>query len=256
MKLLKITIIAFYAVIIISCSVKEKKQEIQISTEYGDIIVELYNETPNHKDNFIKLIQDSFYTNLLFHRTIQGFVIQGGDPESKNAVPGQLLGEGGLKYTIPAEIHPDIYHKRGVIAAARESDDVNPLKHSASTQFYIVQGKIVTESELLQIEEKKNLDIMRKKMEDILENKNNNSAISIDSALTLAKNYQAKHLFKFSESQKEMYTKIGGAPKLDGNYTVFGEVIQGMEVVDKIAKLQTDSSDRPLKDIRFTIKTR
>lgn len=252
-KTISIIIILY---VLISCNETPKRQTITIKTSYGPIVCELYNETPKHRDNFIKLIKDSVYTNLLFHRVISGFVVQGGDPDSKKAIPGQLLGEGGLPYTIPAEFNPALYHKRGALAAARESDDVNPKKESASTQFYIVVGKKLSTSELKLVEEKKNLEIFKKSLEKILKQGYlTGKRISEDSAFSLAKKYQEEHPFKFTKEQTEAYTKTGGVPRLDGNYTVFGEIIQGMEVVDKIAKLPTDSNDRPKQDVRFTILT-
>lgn len=239
------------------CSGKEKRTQIIIKTKFGSVTVELYNETPKHRDNFIKLIKDSVYTDLLFHRTIKEFMIQGGDLDSKNAKPGALLGEGGLPYTIPAEFKPDLYHKRGVIAAARESDQVNPLRLSSSTQFYIVQGKKFTMDELNRIEQKKNLTTLSNKLKELRRDQINANALkteaSEDSLYAIAKKYAEENLFHFSSKQKETYREIGGTPQLDGSYTVFGEVIQGMEVVDKIANLPTDSNDRPLEDIRFSI---
>jgi len=242
--------------ILVSCQPTQKRQKITIKTQYGPIICELYNETPKHRDNFLKLIKDSVYSNLLFHRVIDNFVVQGGDPDSKNAIQGQLLGEGGLKYTIPAEFNPALFHKRGALAAARESDDVNPKKESASTQFYLVVGKKLNQMELKNIEEKKNLEIFKKSLESIMKQGYlTGKHLSQDSAFSIAKKYQEEHHFKFSKEQKEKYSNIGGVPRLDGNYTVFGEIIQGMEVVDKIAKLPTDSNDRPKQDVRFTIIT-
>lgn len=252
----KITPVLLFLLFFFSCNEEASRHKVIIKTEYGKIVCELYNETPLHRDNFLKLIKDSLYTNLLFHRVIDGFVVQGGDPDSKNATPGQLLGEGGLKYTIPAEFNPTLIHKRGALAAARESDDVNPAKESASTQFYIVVGKKLTDSELKLLEEKKNLDIFKKSLEKIMKQGYiTGKHLSQDSAFSLAKKYQEEHAFKFTNEQIEIYKKSGGVPRLDGNYTVFGEVTEGMEVVEKIAKLPTDSNDRPIKDVRFTIIT-
>jgi len=179
-----------------------------INTEYGDMKGVLYNETPQHRDNFVKLIKSGFYNGLLFHRVIQGFMIQGGDPTSKNAKPGQQLGGGDPGYTIPAEFNPAFIHKKGALSAARTADQVNPKKASSGSQFYIVQGK------------KQN-------------------------PATLGANY--------TEEQKKVYSTIGGTPFLDGNYTVFGEITEGFDVIDKIAAVQKDQNDRPLKDIKMTI---
>ncbi|HHW59908.1 MAG: peptidylprolyl isomerase [Bacteroidales bacterium] len=189
--------------------------KIIIHTDYGDITAVLYDKTPLHKDNFIKLVESNFYDSLLFHRVIPNFMIQGGDPMSKNARPGQILGSGGPDYTIPFEYIPEYFHKRGAIAAARMPDNINPNKESNGSQFYIVQGRKLTIEELNMIEQRG---------------------------------------YKFTEEQKKTYTTIGGSPHLDGEYTVFGEVVSGMQVVDKIANMQTDKNNRPLQDIRFAIE--
>ena len=182
-------------------------------TNYGKIVLKLYNETPQHRDNFVKLVEKGTYNGLLFHRVIQKFMIQGGDPESRGAKPGKLLGEGDLGYTIPAEFNSALFHKRGALAAARQGDDVNPNKESSSVQFYIVQGSVWDEQALNMMEQR------------------------------FGK--------KFSKEQREAYTTLGGAPHLDGDYTVFGEVVEGMEVVDMIASLKCDPNDRPLEDVRI-----
>jgi peptidyl-prolyl cis-trans isomerase B (cyclophilin B) len=217
-----------------------------IITEYGNITIELYNVTPKHRDNFIKLIQDSVYTNLLFHRTIKSFMIQGGDPDSRKAQPGQLLGEGGLPYTVPAEFNKKLYHKRGVLAAAREGDSTNPKKESSSTQFYIVVGKKFNEKDLVALENKRNQPLLKKKLEEM-------HAVTKSDTIK-AKKLLEKTMFKIPKKHRTTYIKTGGTPHLDQNYTVFGEVTEGMEVVDKIVNLQTDKNDRPIADIRFTIK--
>jgi cyclophilin family peptidyl-prolyl cis-trans isomerase len=187
-----------------------------ISTEYGDIKLKLYNETPLHRDNFIKLVKEKNFDSTLFHRVIKQFMIQGGDPDSKHAAAGTLLGNGGPLYTIPAEFCKGIYHKKGALAAAREGDQVNPTKASSGSQFYIVQGKTFTKEEL---------DMFAQRMGKT-----------------------------FSQEQIKTYTTIGGTPHLDDNYTVFGEVISGWEVIDKIADVATDQNNRPLKDIQMTVK--
>ncbi|MCX6233047.1 MAG: peptidylprolyl isomerase [Bacteroidetes bacterium] len=190
--------------------------KILITTEYGEIKLKLYNETPFHRDNFIKLVKEKYFDSTLFHRVINKFMIQGGDPDSRHAADSVLLGDGGPAYTIPAEFRPEIFHKKGVLAAARESDQVNPTKASSGSQFYIVQGKVFTLEEL---------------------------------------NVLAQRMGKtFTEEQIKIYTTIGGTPHLDGNYTVFGEVISGLDVVDKIAIVATDKNNRPLKNIRMTIQ--
>lgn len=196
--------------------IAQKKNYVLIETNFGNMKVLLYEDTPLHRENFIKLVKSGFYDGLLFHRVINGFMIQGGDPSSRNAAPGVMLGNGGPGYNIPAEFIPKYYHKRGVIAAAREGDNVNPMKESSGSQFYIVQGKVYNEA------------IMQK--------------ISTQMNKT------------FSEEQIKVYGTIGGAPWLDNDYTVFGEVIEGLEVIDKIAAVKCDNVNRPLEDVRMNIK--
>jgi cyclophilin family peptidyl-prolyl cis-trans isomerase len=195
--------------------VENKEQKVQISTDHGKIVLKLYNETPQHRDNFIKLVNDTFYHNLLFHRVIRNFMIQGGDPQSKTAGPGQQLGAGDIGYTVPAEFNPKLIHKKGALAAARQGDMVNPQKRSSGCQFYIVQGQV--------------LDSARVQM------------IGMQNGIT------------YTPEQIAAYTTIGGTPFLDMNYTVFGEVISGMEVIDAIAAVQTMPGDRPINDVKFTI---
>ncbi|MBO4654511.1 MAG: peptidylprolyl isomerase [Bacteroidales bacterium] len=195
---------------------KKKKTEmtkVLLKTSLGDIVIALYDETPQHKENFIKLVNEKYYDGVLFHRIIQNFMIQTGDPESKTAKPGQMLGNGGPGYTIPAEFVPNLYHKRGAVAAARMGDNVNPKKESSGSQFYIVDGRVFNTNEI-------------------------NRVIQMTGKM-------------FSQEQINAYTSIGGAPHLDGDYTVFGEVVSGMDVVDKIAAQQKDGRDRPLEDIKI-----
>jgi peptidyl-prolyl cis-trans isomerase B (cyclophilin B) len=210
-KLIIIMIILFSTISTLS----SQTIKIVIHTEYGDIQAILYDKTPLHRDNFVKLIKSGYYDSLLFHRVIANFMIQGGDPQSKNAKPGQMLGNGGPGYTIPFEYVPEYFHKRGAIAAARMSDNVNPKRESSGSQFYIVQGRKFNMDELNMLEQRG---------------------------------------FKFTDEQKQIYSTIGGSPHLDGQYTVFGEVISGMDVVDKIASLPTDRNNRPLQDVKFTIE--
>lgn len=191
----------------------DKLTKVIFKTSEGDITIALYDNTPKHKENFLKLVGEGFYTDILFHRIIQGFMIQTGDPESKNAPSGKQLGSGGPGYTIPAEFRPENYHKRGAVAAARMGDQMNPTKASSGSQFYIVDGKKFDENYLQQI------------------------------------SYQMR--IQFTDEQKEVYKTIGGAPFLDMQYTVFGEVTEGMDVVDKIAAKQKDANDRPLKDVKI-----
>lgn len=240
---------------------------VEIATDFGKIKIMLYDETPLHRDNFIKLVNEGIYTDLLFHRVIQGFMIQGGDPDSRNAAPGQLLGNGGPGYTIEAEINPKFFHRRGVLAAAREGDQVNPEKKSSGSQFYIVQGKVFRLTELdsllLKKEEMRKTIMMQARIKAIEpelyklggEGKQQEVIAKI-SAIKDTVSAEAAKLppYTFSEEQRKTYTTLGGAPHLDGNYTIFGEVIEGMEVVDAIAKQTVDQHNRPEKDIKFTIK--
>jgi peptidyl-prolyl cis-trans isomerase B (cyclophilin B) len=185
---------------------------VKISTSYGDMVVKLYNETPQHRDNFLKLTKEKFFDSLLFHRVIKGFMIQGGDPQSKNASPTQMLGSGDVGYTIPAEFNPKLIHKKGALAAARTE---NPEKKSSGCQFYIVQGKPMSDAELNMMEQRTGM--------------------------------------KYTEAQRNIYKTAGGTAMLDMNYTVFGEVISGLDVIDKIAAVQTQPGDRPVQDVRMTV---
>ena len=191
----------------------EKEYYVKIETSYGDMVVKLYNETPLHRDNFIKLVKEGTYDGLIFHRVINQFMIQGGDPKSRDAKPGQMLGDGELGYTIPAEFVPGLYHKKGALAAARQGDEVNPQKASSSCQFYIVQGTTWDANRLKMVEQR-----MGK---------------------------------SFTPEQAEVYATLGGTPFLDGDYTVFGEVVEGMEVIDKIAAVQCGPMDRPIEDVKM-----
>jgi peptidyl-prolyl cis-trans isomerase B (cyclophilin B) len=194
-----------------------KKCLVQINTPYGDMLVELYDETPKHRDNFFKLAEEGFYNDLIFHRVIEGFMIQGGDPQSKDAKPGQPLGSGGPGYQIPAEFNSDFVHVKGALAAARQGDQTNPDRKSSGSQFYIVQGKTMTDKEIESMERR--------------------------SGLT------------YTSQQKEEYMTLGGTAFLDGQYTVFGRVISGLEVIDKIAAVKKAAGDRPAEDIKMTMET-
>jgi len=244
----------------------EKRKMVIIKTEYGDMKVALYNETPKHRDNFLKLTKQGYYNGLLFHRVISEFMIQGGDPDSRNAKPGQQLGEGGPSYTIDNEINTELLHKKGALAAARESDQINPEKKSSGSQFYIVQGVVFPANNLSQLEAKGNEKLTKSFMrqltmanEDSLkfyQQSGNQAAFSklIERLQNEAKAKAEKTPFKLTEAQKQVYTTIGGTPHLDGNYTVFGEVIEGLSVIDSIAAQPTDPASRPLKDIKMEIK--
>jgi cyclophilin family peptidyl-prolyl cis-trans isomerase len=250
-------------------SIAQKSETVVlVETSFGNIKIKLYNETPLHRDNFIKLVEKHFYDSLLFHRVINTFMIQGGDPDSKNAPAGKFLGDGDVGYTISAEFNQKLFHKRGVLAAARNGDEVNPEQASSGCQFYIVQGKIFTDSLLSIIE---NRITRMKAYNKVVRNKNNKTLFDnlnmfmqigeMDSVkIARAKIEQLTDLempnitpYKFSDEQRKIYTTVGGTPHLDGSYTVFGEVIEGMDVVDKIAAVPVDRFARPLTDVRMKI---
>jgi len=244
----------------------EKEKMVQIETEFGTITIKLYNETPLHRDNFIKLTSEGFYTDLLFHRVIQGFMVQGGDPNTKNGEPGKILGNGDLGYTVPAEINPKFFHRRGILAAARQGDQLNPEKSSSASQFYILQGKVFRPGELdsLQpiMEEARKINMLTLKVKAIEPELNKlRSEGNQDEIMTLINGLRASVAeesaklppWRFSEAQKKAYTTLGGYPSLDNNYTIFGEVTQGMEVIDEIAQQPVNQNNRPDKDIKFSI---
>lgn len=219
------TTLAFLSLPLLTSAQKgsEKRSRVEIRTELGTMVVELYNETPQHRDNFLKLVKEHTYDSLLWHRVIPQFMVQGGDPDSKRAKPGQPLGSGGPGYTIPAEINKAFIHKKGVLSAARQGDQVNPLKASSGSQFYLVQGKSYTAAEL---------DMLVKRKQAMSPGKD----------------------FSYTPEQIEAYTKVGGTPHLDGEYTVFGEVVEGLDVIDKIAAVPTAPGDRPVQDVHMWMK--
>lgn len=255
----------------ISCG-KAGKQgdetQVLIKTEFGEIKVKLFEETPQHKNNFVKLVNEGFYNDLLFHRVIKNFMIQGGDPDSKNAEPGKRLGGGSLDYTVPAEFIPKYIHKRGALAAARRGGSANPEKRSSASQFYLVQGEVFTQGKLDTMEMSKNSKLKNNLLREFFtdaqselekfKEANDEPGFNIrvselrekaDSA------YEASdQKFKFTEEQREIYTSIGGYPSLDGDYTVFGEIVEGLEVLDKIAVMGTDQNNRPLEDVKMKIE--
>ena len=252
---------------------KEKTYYALISTTYGNIKIKLYNETPLHRDNFIKLVKEKYYDSLLFHRVINHFMIQGGDPDSKNAKPGVLLGNGGPGYTIPAEFNKTLIHKKGALAAAREGDQVNPQKASSGSQFYIVQGKKMSKQEIDAILQRKNNIAFQKglmeffvapenaeykKRYDALVKSQNQEELKLlfdeVKPLIIMKLKEQGRWYEYTPEQYEIYETIGGTPHLDMDYTVYGEVVEGLDVVDKIAAVKTDKNNRPLQDIVMTIK--
>ncbi len=213
MKTLMLSIAFLLSTLLTQCN-RDPFTYVKIHTDYGDMKVKLYNSTPGHRDNFIKLVKEHYYDDLLFHRVIRNFMIQGGDPQSRNAAPNVHLGSGGPGYQIPAEIGR--YHFKGALAAARTGGPSNPQKRSSGSQFYIVQGRPVTEDRLHQMEQQKGI--------------------------------------KYTPEDIKRYTENGGTPFLDNDYTVFGEVIEGLEVIDKIAQVPTMPGDRPQKDVKMKIE--
>jgi len=194
-------------------------QLVIIKTPYGDMKLELYNETPGHRDNFVKLVQENYYNGTLFHRVIKDFMIQGGDPDSKGASASQKLGRGGPGYTLPAEIDHRFIHKKGALSAARQPDNVNPMKESSGSQFYIVQGKVTDADVVLQMEARRNSQ------------------------------YPEHQQWHYTDDQVHTYTTVGGTPHLDGEYTVFGNLVEGLEVLDMIANAPVNNQNRPQTDI-------
>jgi cyclophilin family peptidyl-prolyl cis-trans isomerase len=237
-----------------------------IKTQYGNMKVVLYNETPLHRDNFMKLTKEGIYDSLLFHRVIKGFMVQGGDPKSKRASKDQMLGDGDLNYTVPAEIRPDIIHKKGVIAAARNGDEENPERRSSATQFYLAQGKVYKLDDVPSIE----LNLNSRAAESLFL-KYKSDKIDTLMLFQMARNKEGydklleklkqkaiveveKKPIRLTKQQIETYTTLGGIPHLDGAYTVFGEVLDGLAVIDSIAAQPTGLNDRPIENIRMTIE--
>ncbi len=216
----RLAALALFSVLCLALIAQNRKVKVLIETNMGDITVRLFDDTPIHRDNFVKLVREGYYDNLLFHRVIKDFMIQSGDPDSRNAAPGTALGDGGPDYTLPAEIClPHYYHRRGALAAAREGDDVNPERRSSGSQFYIVWGKTMSTSEM---------------------------AKAKDHVLTMTGGEA-----EFTSAMFQDYANLGGALHLDGQYTVFGEVIAGLKVVKAIQKVRTDRNDRPIEDIKI-----
>lgn len=214
MKYIKLTAVLFVISLLLSACGGDGKTYVIIETEFGDMKAELYNETPIHKENFIKLTQEGFYDGTLFHRIIKGFMVQGGDPQSKGAAAGARLGGGGPGYTLEAEIGAP--HFKGTLAAARTGGASNPDKRSSGSQFYVVDGSPIGDAQL--------------------------------------NNQEAKFNFKYNEAQRAKYKEVGGTPGLDMDYTVFGELVDGFDVLEKIASVQKDGSDRPLKDVPMKVR--
>lgn len=278
-KIIKTGVLALIVCGAIACSSSSKSKSSSasdsnlyvIETKFGNMTIKLYDETPKHRDNFKKLVADTFYNGTLFHRIIPGFMVQGGDPDSKGAKKGQALGTGNMPYTIDAEFVDSLIHKKGALAAARQPDQVNPLQSSSGSQFYIVQGSAVQKGLYPRIEQ--NINNSRKRSlgqkifsdstniklrTNFMNARTNNMQDSVryygsQLEALINKAFVGKE-YKYSEKQKAQYDSLGGAPHLDGQYTVFGEVIEGLNIIDSIANCKRDRSDRPLNDVKMTIK--
>lgn len=274
MKASRFLIICIIIAAITSCGASTKNNSknmssenqtiVKFETNVGDFTVALYNETPKHKENFIKLVKEGMYDSTLFHRVIKQFMVQAGDPKSKNASDTTTLGAGDVGYTIPAEFNNELFHKKGALAAARQGDEVNPEKASSGCQFYIVTGRKFTEPKLLdmenQINEQREENIFnslaQKHMKEIYKMRkagDNEGLLELQDTLESQASAMAmeEEPFKFTKKQIDAYTTIGGTPHLDGAYTVFGEVIEGMDTIEKIENSKTGRADRPTNDIRI-----
>lgn len=242
--------------------------KVRIKTSEGDILVRLYDETPLHRDNFIKLAKQGYYDGTLFHRVIKDFMIQGGDPDSRNAPAGKMLGSGGPDYTLPAEfVYPQLFHKRGALSAARLGDEVNPAKESSGSQFYIVWGKTFKPAELKQLERQMTMQqeqdvfnaLAKQHHDEIMDLRRNRDRAGLqamqEQLLKEAEDICKANPAGFTEEQVQAYTTVGGTPHLDGQYTVFGEVTDGLDVVEKIQGVKTLRGDRPCDDVEVIAMT-
>lgn len=264
---LTLQILLFTLVLFISGCAQKNDHVVTISTRYGDMVAILYDETPKHKANFIKLAQENYYDSLLFHRVIEGFMIQGGDPDSRSASPDQPLGTGGPDYTIEAEFNDKFRHEKGALSAARLGDAQNPSRASSGSQFYIVHGKKFTEDELRFDQQKFNMA-----MQEFFQNPENKPAYDTIMGFYQTRNREAYDAYlqvlkprieretgiktdkDVPQDAIDLYSTTGGAPHLDGQYTVFGKVIKGLDVIDRIATQPTGAGDRPVEDIRMTVR--
>ena len=245
----------------------QKETMLLIQTDLGDIKIKLYNETPQHRDNFIKLAKEGFYDGTLFHRVIKDFMIQGGDPDSKNAAKGKMLGSGDTGYTIPAEfVYPQLFHKKGALSAARQSDEVNPKKASSGCQFYIVTGKAYSQGQILNMEQQINHGKVEEvfntlvsknaaKIKKLRLDRDKDGLYELQEELIAEAKAKADSMpdFKFTPEQVKAYTTVGGTPHLDNQYTVFGEVVEGLDIVDSIQKVKTNRADRPEEDLKMKV---
>jgi peptidyl-prolyl cis-trans isomerase B (cyclophilin B) len=241
--------------------INDSIMKVQIKTMLGDIVVRLYDETPIHRDNFMKLVKEGYYDGTLFHRVIKDFMIQGGDPDSKGAPAGKMLGVGGPDYTLEAEIKDSLFHKRGALAAARQGDEVNPERRSSGSQFYIVWGQVYNEGQLRQFSKQLRMqkvqaafnDLASSHRDEIMQMRRDRNRAGLqelqEKLVAEAENKVGKA--GLTEEQLKIYSTIGGTPHLDGQYTVFGEVEEGLEVVEMIQSSATGRGDRPVDDIEM-----
>lgn len=239
--------------------------KVKIQTTLGDIIVRLYDETPQHRDNFVKLAKEGYYDGTLFHRVIKDFMIQGGDPDSKGAPAGKMLGVGGPDYTIEAEIKSGLYHKRGALAAARQGDEVNPERRSSGSQFYIVWGQVFNEGQLRQFSKQMEMQQMqavfnalaKEHHDEIMQmrrERNRAGLQELQEKLAAEAEAQVKAQGAgMTDEQRAIYSTVGGTPHLDGQYTVFGEVEEGLDIVEMIQQSKTARGDRPVDDIEMRV---
>ena len=238
--------------------------KVKIQTMLGDITVRLYDETPIHRDNFIKLVKEGYYDGTLFHRVIKDFMIQGGDPDSKGAPAGKMLGVGGPDYTLEAEIKEGLFHKRGALAAARQGDEVNPERRSSGSQFYIVWGQVYNEGQLRQFSKQLKMQkvqsvfnqLVSEHRDEIMQmrrDRNRAGLQELQDKLVAEAEKQSADFAGLTEEQMKIYSTIGGTPHLDGQYTVFGEVEEGLDVVDMIQTTATGRGDRPVDDLEMKI---
>lgn len=235
--------------------------QVLLQTNLGDITLRLYDETPLHRDNFLRLVREGYYNGTLFHRVIRDFMVQGGDPNSVNAPAGKRLGVGGPDYTLEAEIHPALFHKRGALAAARQGDEVNPERRSSGSQFYIVWGQVYNDGQLRQMGKQLEMQRLqsifqalaadhRAEILQLRRDRNRTGLQELQDRLAAEAETKAKALDPvLTEAQMEAYSSVGGTPHLDGQYTVFGEVVEGLDIVDRIQQVETLSGDRPKADV-------
>lgn len=248
----------------VSDTISAQDAIVEIETTAGNIKVQLFGDTPKHRDNFLKLAKEGYYNGTLFHRVINEFMVQAGDPDSKNAQAGQMLGSGDPGYTLEAEfVYPKHFHRKGALAAARQGDQVNPERRSSGSQFYIVTGKAYSQGQLQQMEQqlqqaqKQGIfnDLQVQRRDEIMQLRRNRDQAGLqalqEELIALTESEAAKNPVRFTDQQRQAYSTVGGTPHLDGQYTVFGEVLSGMDVVEAIQKAETDRNDRPVNDIRI-----